>query len=364
MKPAISEPTEYAARRERLLINSPEWRADAFLVTALPNVRYLSGFTGSNGAVLLIGDRALLFTDPRYGTQAPQQSDCEVKVAKGPLLSEAAKLIKRLKIRSLGFEGNRISYGEHTQLKSLLPGLKLKPIESAVETIRMVKSPAEIGTIRTSVQLNSTALEQALAQFKPSMPEVDLAAEIEYRMRLLGADGVSFETIVASGSRTALPHAHPTHHPIEADQLLLIDMGASVAGYASDMTRTYAVGKLNSRFRRMYKAVLQSQLAAIEAVRPGVTCSHVDGTARKVLSGYGFDKLFVHSTGHGLGLEIHEHPRIGRKERIKLQPGMVITVEPGIYQEALGGIRIEDTVLVTASGYEVLTPTGKELVVL
>jgi Xaa-Pro aminopeptidase len=214
------------------------------------------------------------------------------------------------------------------------------------------------------VQLNSAALEQALRHFESSMTEVDLAAEIEYRMRRLGADGTAFDTIVASGTRSALPHARPTGHPINSDQLLLVDMGASVAGYASDMTRTYAVGKLDAKIRRMYRAVMESQLAAIDAIKPGVSCTRVDGAAREVLRGYGLDKLFIHSTGHGLGLEIHERPRVGRKEKTKLEAGMVITVEPGAYVEGLGGIRIEDTVVVTKEGSEVLTPTGKELVAL
>jgi Xaa-Pro aminopeptidase len=233
-----------------------------------------------------------------------------------------------------------------------------------VERLRTIKSTAEIGTIRASVQLNSAALEKALKQFKPSMSEVDFAAEIEYRMRRLGADGTAFETIVASGPRTALPHARPTDRAINTDQLLLVDMGARVAGYCSDMTRTHAVGKLNSKVRRMYRAVLESQLAAIDAVKPGTTCTAVDRAAREVLRGYGWDKLFIHSTGHGLGLEIHENPRVGRKDKTKLEEGMVITIEPGLYLEEVGGIRIEDTVVVAKSGCEVLTPTGKELVVL
>jgi len=360
----LTDHNEHQHRRERLLPALESARAGAFFTTALPNVRYLSGFTGSNAALLVTPDRALLFTDPRYQTQAPQESDCEVKIAKGPLLPEAGKWLKRLRLKSFGFEQNRISFEEYQQLKSVADGVRFRPLSGTVEELRMVKSPAEVATIRASVQLNSAALEQALDHFRPTMSEVDLAAEIEYRMRLLGADGTAFQTIVASGRRSALPHAHPTDHPIQADQLLLVDMGANVAGYASDMTRTHAVGKLEAKVRRMYRAVLESQLAAIDAVKPGILCATVDRAARQVLRSYGLDKLFIHSTGHGLGLEIHERPRVGRRERTKLEPGMVITVEPGVYDEALGGIRIEDTVVVTSKGCEVLTPTGKELIVL
>lgn len=356
--------TEQALRRERLLTALQPTRVDGFLTTALPNVKYLSGFTGSNGALLLTRDRALLFTDPRYQTQAPAESDCEVKVAKGPLAKEAHKWFKRLKLKSVGFEQNRISYEDYSELREGIKGIRFKAIAGIVESLRMLKSPAEIATIRASVQLNSVALEQALRHFKASMTEVDMAAEIEYRMRRLGAEGPAFETIVASGERSALPHAHPIDRPIRRDQLLLVDMGAAVAGYASDMTRTYAVGKLDAKMRRMYRAVLESQLAAIDVVKPGVSCATVDRTAREVLRRYGLDKLFIHSTGHGLGLEIHEGPRVGRKEGTKLEAGMTITIEPGVYAEGLGGIRIEDTVVVSAQGSEVLTPTGKELVVL
>jgi Xaa-Pro aminopeptidase len=355
---------ELEARRRHLLRMATTVRTRAFLTTALPNVRYLAGFTGSNGAVLLTNDRAILFTDPRYQTQASLESDCEVKVVKGPLLPHVAKWLKRLHVKVLGFERNRLSYEEHEQLREAAAGVSLKPLAGFVETLRMVKSAAEIGAIRASVQLNSAALEQALRNFKSEMTEADLAAEIEYRMRLLGADGTSFGTIVASGARTALPHAHPGELPIQTNELLLIDMGASVGGYASDMTRTYAVGKVNAKMRRMYRAVLESQLAAIAAVRPGITCTAVDRAARTVLSGYGLEKQFIHSTGHGLGLEIHEKPRVGRKDPTRLAAGMAITIEPGVYEEGLGGVRIEDTVVVTDTGCEILTPTGKELVVL
>lgn len=287
-----------------------------------------------------------------------------MKIAKGPLLKEVAIWIKRLRFKSIAFERNRISFEDYEQLRGHAGSVRLKPLAAAVENLRMVKSPDEIATVKASVLLNSAALEQALRRFKPSMSEVDLAAEIEFRMRRLGADSTAFETIVASGQRTALPHARATDNVVRRDELLLIDMGASVAGYASDMTRTFAVGKLDAKRRRMYRAVLESQLAAVDAVKPGISCARIDQTARDVLRGFGLDKLFIHSTGHGLGLEIHERPRVGRKERTKLQTGMVITIEPGVYEEGFGGVRIEDTVVVTSRGCDILTPTRKELVVL
>jgi len=360
----LANSSPFSARREGVIPSLHEGKAQAFLITALPNVRYLTGFTGSNGALLLTPDRALLFTDPRYGTQAPQESDCEVKIAKGPLLKEVSKWIKRLQLRSLAFEQNRISFEDYGQLKEGAKALRLKPVAGLIETLRAVKSEEEIAGIRRSVTLNSAALEQALRRFRPSMTEIDLAAEIEYRMRRLGASAPAFETIVASGNRSALPHARPTPARIQTDELLLIDMGATVAGYASDMTRTFAVGKLDAKRQRMYRAVLESQLAVLAAIKPGMTCASVDRVARNVLRGFGLEKLFVHSTGHGLGLEIHERPRVGRKEKTKLVAGMVITVEPGVYEEGSGGVRIEDTVVVTTHGCEVLTPTKKDLLTL
>jgi Xaa-Pro aminopeptidase len=360
----MEEQTVFASRRESLISRLKEARSAAFLTAALPNVRYLSGFTGSNGAVLIAADRAILFTDPRYAAQSPQESDCEVRICKGPIAKGVAGYVKKLRLKSLAFEQNRIRFEDHQQLKELLGGLRLEPVSGLVETLRMVKSPDEIVTIRASVNLNSTALEQAMRQFKPKMTELDLAAEIDYRMRRLGADGTAFDTIVASGKRTALPHAHPTDHSIDCNELLLIDMGSTLAGYASDMTRTYVVGKVGTKIRRMYGAVLNSQLAALDVVKPGISSAKVDRAARDVLRGYGLDKLFVHSTGHGLGLEIHERPRIGRKEATKLEAGMTITIEPGVYEDGTGGVRIEDTVLVTERGCEILTPTKKDLVVL
>ena len=225
--------------------------------------------------------------------------------------------LKRLKVKRLGFERTRVSFETYDLLKRESPGLSLRPVANAIERLRMVKSAAESATIRTAVELNSAALDEGLKQFRGDMTEADLAAEIEYRMRRLGADGPSFETIVASGARTALPHAHPSGSPILPDQLLLIDMGATVAGYASDMTRTMGMGRVSLKARRMYRAVLESQLAAIDAVRAGIPSSNVDRAARKVLKKHGLEKLFIHSTGHGLGLEIHESPRIGRTEGIR-----------------------------------------------
>jgi Xaa-Pro aminopeptidase len=226
----------------------------------------------------------------------------------------------------------------------------------------MIKSPEEIDQIRRSVLVNSEAYARTLRRVRLGMRERDVAAELDYQMRMLGAEKSAFYTIVAAGIRTALPHASPTSHRLEENDLLLIDMGACLDGYMSDMTRVAFLGFPNKRIKTLYGAVLEAQLAAIASVKPGVTATRVDAAAREVLKRHALDRHFVHSTGHGLGLEIHEGPRIGKKDQTKLTAGMAITIEPGVYIEGLGGIRIEDTVLVTANGCEVLTPTTKEFV--
>ncbi|MCX6591753.1 MAG: Xaa-Pro peptidase family protein [Acidobacteria bacterium] len=336
---------------------------EAFLTAEPSNVRYLTGFTGSNGLVVLEGGRMTLFTDPRYTIQAAAEYSGPVEViTRGGLPLAAAKLITRRKLRKVGFEKNRLSYAGHAALTAALDKkAELVALDDVIETRRMVKTPEEIAKIRRSVNLNSQAYLRALQRFRPAMTEAALAAEIDYQMRRLGAEGPAFDTIVASGARTAFPHAHPEAKPIQPNQLLLVDMGAMVDGYASDMTRTLAVGKVSGTLKRMYAAVLEAQLAAIARVKPGVSGGQIDRAAREVLKGHGLDQEFVHSTGHGLGLEIHEGPRLGKSEKRKLEAGMVITIEPGVYRAGVGGVRIEDTVLVTATGPEVLTPTSKEL---
>jgi Xaa-Pro aminopeptidase len=236
----------------------------------------------------------------------------------------------------------------------------LEAVAGWVEELRQIKSAEEIARIRRSVDTNSRAFEQAVARMRPGMKEQDLAAELEYRMRRLGAEKPSFETIVAGGVRSALPHAQPTAAPLR-DGLVVVDMGAIQEGYCSDMTRMLFLGKPSARVKRAYRAVLEAQLAAVDAVHAGARTARVDAAARNVLKGYGLDKAFIHSTGHGLGLEIHEPPRIGKRDKTTLQAGMAITIEPGVYIEGFGGIRIEDTVVVTEHGCEILTPTAKEL---
>ena len=353
---------EFESRRETIADGLAERKLDALLVSFSPNLRYLSGFTGSNGNLLLMPGRCILFTDPRYQIQVTQETTCQVRIAKGPLVVDVLAAIRRLRLGRIGYEPARMTCGFYESLKSKLPmKASLEPVAGWIEELRMVKSPDEVARIRRSVETNSRAFEQAVARVRTGMKERDLAAELEYRMRRLGAEKPSFETIVAGGVRSAMPHAQPTAAPLKSGDLVVVDMGAVQDGYCSDMTRMLFLGQPTAKVKRTYRAVLEAQLAGIDAVRAGATTVGVDLAAREVLKGYGLDQAFIHSTGHGLGLEIHEPPRIGKRDKKRLQTGMAITIEPGVYLEGFGGIRIEDTVIVTDKGCEVLTKTSKDL---
>jgi Xaa-Pro aminopeptidase len=350
-------------RRQDAAARLEEWKIDALLVSSPANVRYLSGYSGSNGVILLAANEAHFFTDPRYGLEASQNITCKVHVAKGPLIKAAAAILQSKRWKKIGFESASLRVEEYNALKDAVSlGFSLHPLGRVIEQQRMVKSADEIDRIRKSVLANSEAYSRTLKRIKPGAKENDIAAELEFQMRMLGAEKPAFETIVAAGARSALPHAHPTGHRLQENELLLIDMGASLDGYASDMTRVCYTGAPPKRVRDLYRAVLEAQLAALNAVRAGVTAGKVDAAARDVLKQHKLDRAFLHSTGHGLGLEIHEPPRIARKDKTRLRTGMVITIEPGAYIDGLGGVRIEDTILVTESGCEVLTPTPKEFV--
>jgi Xaa-Pro aminopeptidase len=355
--------TEIERRRRAVAGCLDGQKIDALLVSSLANVRYLSDYTGSNGLMLIARDQEHFFTDPRYGLEASATITARVHVAKGPLATAAAGVAKRKKWKKIGIEAEWLTVAAQGRLKDALPlGFSLVPVGRVIEEQRMIKSTGEIEKIRRSVNLNSEVFARTMKRVKVGTRENEIAAEMEFQMRALGAEKPSFETIVAMGERSALPHSTPTGRRLAANELLLIDMGASLDGYASDMTRMAFAGAPPRRIREMYRAVSEAQLAAIDAVRPGVTGGKVDSAARSVLKSHKLDKEFVHSTGHGLGLEIHEAPRIGRNDKTRLRAGMAITIEPGAYVGGLGGIRIEDTVLVTETGCEILTPTPKELI--
>ena len=357
--------SSFALRRDRLLGLLEERKSAAAVFSHLPNVRYLSGFTGSNAVLLLTARGATLFTDPRYELQAAGEVDCPVKVVRGTLWTEVAKTVKRRKVTTLALEAEHLAQAEFARIAAALgESVSLGDVSGLAERLRSVKEPHEIEAIRRSMDLCGKAYLQMLKKIRLGMTENAIAAELEYRMRRMGAEKPSFEIIVATGERSALPHAQPTGSRLETNQLLLIDMGASLDGYASDMTRVVHTGRASKLARRLYEAVLEAHMAAFEMVRPGVTCAAIDGAARKTLKRFGYAQYFQHSTGHGLGLEIHEAPRVGRSVPDVLERNMVITIEPGAYIPGTGGVRIEDTILVTERGAESLTKVPKEFLVL
>jgi Xaa-Pro aminopeptidase len=339
------------------------------LVTHLADVRYLSGFTGSSAALAVSRRAARLFTDGRYRTQAAE----EVKAAKveivgsAPAVAAAQWLSAQAGVVNAGFDPQWTTVAELSRWKAgLASKLRRKflvPLErSLVETLRLVKDNDELGIMREAALLGCRLFDHVVGFIRPGLREVDVAAELEHQARVLGAEGMSFETIVASGERSALPHGRATGARLPRRGFLTLDFGVILKGYCSDMTRTVYLGKPKRNERDAYEAVLEAQLAGVDAVSSGVSCGAVDEAARGVLRQAGLAEAFSHSTGHGVGLEIHEPPRIGAGQTNTLHPGMVVTIEPGVYLAGQFGIRIEDMVAVTRTGGEVLTPSPKALI--
>jgi Xaa-Pro aminopeptidase len=338
-------------------------KVDALVVTHLPNVRYLCGFSGSAG-VLLAGPRSVFVTDGRYSEQAALQvAGARVSIAKGSPLVAAAKACLRMGFKRVGIESEHLTVVQLGAFEQLLgKGVKVIHLAGAVEELRALKDAAEIELIRNAVKLSSRLFRPLLRSIHQGVAESAIAAKLEYMARKAGADGMSFETIVASDERSALPHGVASAAKLPSMGFVVLDYGVVLDGYCSDMTRTMHLAKASAEAHALYVAVLEAQLSAISAVRPGATAGEVDRAARQELKRAKLDRFFTHSTGHGVGLEIHEPPRLAARNDVILQAGMVITIEPGIYLPGKCGIRIEDMLLVTEHGYEVLTPVTKELI--
>ena len=353
----------YRLRQQNLRDHLATTQFDALLVSHLPNIRYLCGFTGSSGLLLVEESGSVFFTDVRYDTQAHAEvKGAKVVIARQAVLSAAADRIAALRGKQvIAIEADHVTVSDRKRLNDLLPThLRLKNASSLVERARMVKDEDELAVIRSAVNLGAKLFDRALEVMRPGVKESDVAAEMEYAARRAGAEEMSFSTIIASGERSALPHGRASDKPIKPGGFAVCDFGVILDGYCSDQTRTVWVGSVSEDARVGYEAVLEAQLAAIAAVRPGVSVGEVDGAARKVLRKRGLGRYFTHSTGHGVGLEIHEAPRLAAGQKAVLQPGMVITIEPGVYFPGKWGVRIEDMVTVTARGCDVLTPTRKD----
>ena len=357
---------DYTARQEQLQSRLDDHRLDAFVVTHLPNIRYLCGFSGSAGVLLVTGSKSLFFGDGRYAEQARAEvQGASVVITHQAPLFRAGEWLRTQgrKLKVVGIEPEHLTVAERHQLaKTVGPGRRLREAPPLVERARMVKDPLELESLRAAARLAADLFEVALKTLRPGIKEVEVAAEMEYAARKAGAEGMSFETIVASGKRSALPHGRASSALIPTQGFVVCDFGVILAGYCSDMTRTVHVGTPGAEAQRIYSAVREAQQAAVEAVRSGVMIEKVHAAARKLLNRRKLVQYFKHSTGHGVGLEIHEAPRIAAGQRELLQAGMVITIEPGVYVADFGGVRIEDMVAVTGEGREILTPTSKELI--
>src|SRR5262245_41394150 len=337
---------------------------EALVVSRIENVRYLSGFTGSTAALAITFREAVLVTDSRYAEQAADETaGFSVEVAPGVAPTLAIQSALSRGALKIGFEAEAVTYDLWESMLSGLPhgpDAVLVPCRSLVEGLRVVKSPEELALLQKAVEITSAAFEQTLGLVKPGAVERDLALEIEFRMKQAGAEELSFDLIVASGPRSSLPHGRASDRMVGAGEFIVFDIGARFRGYHSDMTRTVFTGRPGASEREIYETVLRAQLLGIESVRPGALCREVDGAARRCIESAGHAGRFGHGTGHGVGLCVHEAPRVGPLSSEELSAGMVVTVEPGIYIPGAGGVRIEDMVVVTADGHRVMTPTPKD----
>jgi Xaa-Pro aminopeptidase len=355
---------DYPGRQKKFQQTLDEQKLNGFVVTHPANVRYLCGFTGSNGLLFFLDGRPVFFTDGRYTEQAREEvRRARVVISRGPLVPEAAKLLVKAGSAAIGFEADLTTVVAAQQMRRAAPkGIRWRATSGLVMRQRMIKDSEELRRIREAVKLGATVYEDAAEAIRPGVSELEVAGRLEFAARKAGADGMSFDTIVAAGKRGALPHGKASGQSIPKRGFVVVDSGVILRGYCSDMTRTVHVGRISRVEREWYEAVLEAQLVGIAAVKAGIRAGEVDEAARNVLRNARLGRYFTHSTGHGVGLEIHEPPRLGAKQEERLAAGMVITIEPGVYVPGRGGIRIEDMVVVTEEGCEVLTPVAKELV--
>jgi Xaa-Pro aminopeptidase len=361
-------PMDVAGRIDRLRERLDPGGLDALLVSRLPNVRYLCGFTGSAGTLLVTRDRVALVSDGRYAEQAAEQlagAGVDGDVLIGTTVTRQRELLHDAVPEGtrLGLEAHGITWAQQRAFAAeWFPHTELVATEGLVEGLRRVKESGEVARIHTACTIADDALREVAAMLprRPTEREVGLALELAMRER--GASGNSFDPIVASGPNGAKPHARPTERRVERGELVVIDFGCVVDGYCSDMTRTVSVGDPGPDARRLWDTVRASQQAGRDVVAPDVPCADVDRACRDVIEAAGWGDEFVHGTGHGVGLEIHEDPRVTGTARDSLEPGHVVTVEPGVYLPGIGGVRIEDTVVVTKDGADPLTAFPKELV--
>jgi len=358
-------------RLSRLYTYMEEVKLDAILITSPRHVYYLTGFLSEPHERLLslivpaVGEPVLLV--PALDREAAEQASSVKRIATHTDTDDAYAVLAGLlpkPCRRLGLEKNHLTVMRYEAIASVAGAESFLDIEKPLREMRMIKSPEEIVRVRRAIEAVETVLAEGLKRVKPGVTEVEIVAELEYQMRKLGTQGPSFDTMVLAGEKSALPHGVPGQRKIQPGELLLFDLGVVLDGYVSDITRTFAVGDINAQLREIYDTVLAANLAAIAAVKPGATLASLDHAARHLITERGYGEYFMHRLGHGLGMEVHEYPSVHGANQDVLQPGMVFTIEPGVYVPGVGGVRIEDDVLVTESGCDVLTRFPKELTVI
>jgi Xaa-Pro aminopeptidase len=355
---------DFETRREKVRKAMRKLGVEALLVTDFTNVTYLTGFTGEDSFLLVREEGETLLTDGRFTTQLSEECpDLDLLVRKPgiSILQAAVRALKTSEISRLAIEADSMTVGLEDKLSDKLPNLAVMPTTGLVEKLRLIKDREEIELIRVAIRQAEKAFAVIRASLRPEMTEKQICDELEHQFRLFGAKNAAFPSVIAVGARAALPHATPGKDRLGDENHLLIDWGVCEGLYRSDLTRTLATGRIPPKFARVYKTVLDAQRKGIEAVKPGAISQDVDNAARNVIAKAGFGRRFTHGLGHGIGLQVHEAPRLAAKNQTVLKPGMVVTVEPGIYIPGWGGVRIEDDVLVTRHGHEVLTHVPKEL---
>lgn len=328
-------------------LNLSEKGLDAMLVSKPENIRYLTGYTGDTGLLVLTGEERYLLTDFRYVEQARQTAKgCHVVTVSGSGMAEAQELCSG----QVGFEGDYLRWNQGEALKKAFPDAM--NVSGWIEEVRAIKTPDELEIIKKASALAQDAFWKTLEIIHPGMTEREVAAELEYQMKRLGADKTSFATITVAGKNTSLVHGEPGDNPLQSGDFLLMDFGCVYQGYCSDMTRTVGIGRISEKQQEIYQIVKRAQQTALERIQPGMGCADADALARDVIAKAGYGAQFGHSLGHGVGLEIHEQPNLSPKSKMILRPGMAVTVEPGIYLEGEFGVRIEDLIVITEDGYE------------
>ncbi|MFJ7746137.1 M24 family metallopeptidase [Peribacillus sp. NPDC097295] len=349
---------------ERLRASMEKVNVDGLLITSTYNRRFMTDFTGSAGVVLISQKGAKFITDFRYIEQAGKQATgFEIVQHTGTIIEEVGKQAKEMNISKLGFEQDHMNYATYKAYEKAIDG-QLMPLSGVIENLRLIKTTSEIKILKEAAAIADAAFTHILDFIRPGITELDVSNELEFFMRKQGATSSSFDIIVASGVRSALPHGVATDKIIEKGDFITLDYGAYYNGYVSDITRTVAVGKPSEELINIYDIVLEAQLRGMAGIKPGMTGKEADALTRNLIEEKGFGQYFGHSTGHGIGLEVHEGPALSLRSDIILEPGMAVTVEPGIYLPGIGGVRIEDDTIVTLDGNEALTHSSKELIIL